>query len=92
MLFSCICDTLKLYTYGLQDAWEERKVNESNKKLMEHLNIGEFNRGQSSKLIRNLVEEDKAAFIQKNGKPIAVMISYERYQRMFAKGIDISEY
>ena len=37
-----------------------------NKSLMEHLNIGEFNRGQSSKLIRNLVEEDKAAFIQKN--------------------------
>lgn len=63
-----------------------------NKCLMEHLNIGEFNRGQSSKLIRNLVEEDKAAFIQKNGKPIAVLISYERYQRMFEKGIDISEY
>ena len=59
---------------------------------MEHLNIGEFNRGQSSKLIRNLVEEDKAAFIQKNGKPIAVVISYERYQRMFEKGIDISEF
>ncbi len=32
---------------------------------MEHLNIGEFNRGQSSKLIRNLVEKDNAAFIQK---------------------------
>ena len=38
-----------------------------NKCLMEHMNIGEFNRGQASKLIRNLVEEDKAAFIQKNG-------------------------
>ena len=63
-----------------------------NKSLMEHLNIGEFNRVQSSKLIRNLVEEDKAAFIQKNGKPIAVVISYERYQRMFEKGIDISEF
>ena len=69
------------------------KVSDSkNKSLMEHLNIGEFNRGQSSKLIRNLVEEDKAAFIQKNGKPIAVVISYERYQRMFEKGIDISEF
>jgi len=30
---------------------------------MEHLNIGEFNRGQSSKLIRGLAEEDKTAFI-----------------------------
>ena len=58
---------------------------------MEHLNIAEFNRGQSSKIIRNLVEEDKTAFIQKNGKPIAVVMSYERYLRMYEAGIDISE-
>ena len=67
----------------------------NNKKVktpMEHLNIGEFNRGQSSKLIRGLVEEDKTAFIQKNGKPIAVVMSYERYQRMFEQGIDINEF
>ena len=36
---------------------------------MEHLNIAEFNRGQSSKLIKGLVENDNTAFIQKNGKP-----------------------
>lgn len=59
---------------------------------MEHLNIGEFNRGQSSKLIRNLVEKDNAAFIQKNGKPIAVVISYERYERLLKFGIDINEF
>ena len=59
---------------------------------MEHLNIGEFNRGQSSKLIRKLVEEDKAAYINKNGKPIAVVMSNERYERLLAKGIDINEY
>lgn len=67
----------------------------NNKKVktpMEHLNIGEFNRGQSSKLIRGLVEEDKTAFIQKNGKPIAVVMSYERYQRMFEQGLDINEF
>ena len=67
----------------------------NNKKVktpMEHLNIGEFNRGQSSKLIIGLVEEDKTAFIQKNGKPIAVVMSYERYQRMFEQGIDINEF
>ena len=62
------------------------------KSVMEHLNIAEFNRGQSSKLIRGLAEEDKTAFIQKNGKPIAGVMSYERYQRMFEKGIDINEY
>lgn len=59
---------------------------------MEHLNIGEFNRGQSSKLIRKLVEEDKAAYINKNGKPIAVVMSNDRYERLLAKGIDINEY
>ena len=32
---------------------------------MEHYNIGEFNRGQSSKLIRGLSETDKTAFILK---------------------------
>lgn len=58
----------------------------------ERLNIGEFNRGQSSKIIRGLVEEDKTAFILKNGKPIAVVLSYERYQRMFEKGIDINDF
>ncbi len=59
---------------------------------MEHFNIGEFNRGQSSKLIRGLVDEDKTAFILKNGKPLAVIFSYERYERLLAKGIDINDY
>ena len=59
---------------------------------MEHLNIAEFNRGQSSKLIRTLVEEDKAAFICKHGKPLAVVISNERYERMFAQGVDVNEF
>ena len=58
---------------------------------MEHFNIGEFNRGQSSKLIRKLTEEDKTDFINKNGKPIAVIISNERYERLLAKGIDIND-
>lgn len=59
---------------------------------MEHLNIAEFNRGQSSKLIKSLVTNDKAAFIQKNGKPIAVVISYTRYKRLLDEGIDINEH
>jgi prevent-host-death family protein len=59
---------------------------------MEHLNIAEFNRGQSSKLIRGLVADDKSAFINKNGKPIAVVISYDRYKRLLAEGIDVNEH
>ena len=59
---------------------------------MEHLNIAEFNRGQSSKLIRGLVADDKTAFNQKNGKPIAVVMSNARYERLLKKGVDINEY
>ena len=66
--------------------------NNKPKAPIEHVTIGEFNRGQSSKIIRGLVEDDKTAFVQKNGKPIAVIISYERYQRMFAEGVDINEF
>ena len=46
---------------------------------MEHLNIGQFNRGQSSKLIRNLVEHDSTAFIQKNGKPNRDELKYKGF-------------
>nr|WP_242996528.1 type II toxin-antitoxin system prevent-host-death family antitoxin [Clostridium indicum] len=59
---------------------------------MEQLNIAEFNRGQSSKLIRSLVEEDKVAEILKHGKTIAVVLSYERYKRLLEKGIDINDF
>ena len=68
----------------------ERKI--KSKVPMEHFNIAEFNRGQSSKLIKSLVTDDKAAFIQKNGKPIAVVMSYTRYKRLLEEGIDINEH
>lgn len=71
-----------------------RAANLENKRKvpMEHFNIGEFNRGQSSKIIRGLSESDKTAFILKNGKPIAVVLSYERYERLLTAGIDINEF
>lgn len=67
---------------------DDKKIKEP----MEHLNIGEFNRGQSSKLLRKLVEEDKAAYILKNGKPMAVVIPYEKYEKMLKAGIDVNDY
>ena len=62
------------------------------KKPMKHFNIAEFNRGQSSKIIRGLVANDDVAFINKNGKPLAIVLSNERYERLLAKGIDITEH
>lgn len=51
-----------------------------------------FLRGQSSKIITKLFEEDKAAFVLKSGRPLAVLMSIERYERLMKAGIDITEY
>lgn len=67
-------------------------MNKKSKEPMQHFNIGEFNRGQSSKLLRELAENDKTAYILKNGKPLAVIISNARYERLLEAGIDIRDY
>ena len=68
---------------------KEKKIQ---KEPMEFYNMSDFLRGQSSKLITKLSDEDRAAFVLKNGKPIAVLISNERYERLLKSGIDITEY
>ena len=52
----------------------------------------DFLKGQSSKIITNLSNEDNTAFVLKNGKPLAVIISNERYERLLEAGIDITEF
>lgn len=59
---------------------------------MEHHNITDFLRGQSSKILTAISEEDKTAFVLKNGKPLVVVMSNERYARLLKAGIDINEY
>jgi hypothetical protein len=59
---------------------------------MVHHNMADFLRGQSSKILSSLSKEDKTAFILKNGKPIAVVMSNERYERLLKAGIDINDY
>ena len=59
---------------------------------MKHFNIAEFNRGQSSKILRGLLADDDVGFINKNGKPMAIVISNERFERLLENGIDINEY
>lgn len=61
-------------------------------KPLKHYNIADFNRGQSSKIIRKIEEEDSTAFVLKHGKPIAVIISNEKYERLLKKDIDINIY
>ena len=62
------------------------------KQPMEFFNMSDFLRGQSSKLITGLSDEDKTDFILKNGKSVAVLISHERYERLLKAGIDVTEY
>jgi len=59
---------------------------------MEHHNIGEFLKGQSSRILTSVADEDKTAFVLKNGKPLVVVMSNERYERLLKAGIDINDY
>ena len=59
---------------------------------MEHYNMSDFLRGQASKIITTISTEDKAGFVWKNGKPMAVIISNDRYERLLKAGIDLNEY
>jgi len=59
---------------------------------MEHYNMSDFLRGQASKIITSVSEEDKAGFVLKHGKPMVVIISNECYERLLKEGIDINEY
>lgn len=59
---------------------------------MDFYNMSDFLRGQSSKIITKLSEEDEVAFVLKNGRPMVVLISIDRYERLMETGIDITEY
>ena len=69
-------------------------MSESKKSItpMEHYNMSDFLLGQASKIITTISDEDKAGFVLKNGKPLAVIISNDRYERMLKAGIDINEF
>ena len=59
---------------------------------MEHYNMSDFLRGQASKIVTSVSEEDKTGFIIKNRKPLAILMSNDRYERLLKAGIDINEF
>ena len=59
---------------------------------MEHYNMSDFLKGQASKIITKVSAEDTTGYVLKHGKPMVVMISNKRYERMLEQGIDINEY
>ena len=54
--------------------------------------MSDFLRGQASKIMTTISTEDKAGFVLKNGKPLVVIISNDRYERLLRAGIDLNEY
>lgn len=69
-------------------------MEEKNKSItpMAHYNMSDFLRGQASKIITMIAKDDTAGFILKNGKPLAVIISNDKYERLLKAGIDINEF
>ena len=59
---------------------------------MAHYNMSDFLRGQASRIITAVSDEDRIGYVLKNGKPIAVIMSNKRYERLLKAGIDINEY
>lgn len=65
-----------------------RKSEES----MQQYNMSEFLRGQASKIITSISEDDHTGFVCKHGKPVAILMSNERYERLLKAGIDINNF
>ena len=60
-------------------------------KPMEHYNMSDFLRGHASQIITKVSEEDTTGYELKHGKPMVIIISNERYERLLKAGIDINE-
>lgn len=61
-------------------------------KPMEHYNMSDFLRGHASQIITKISDQDTTGYVLKHGKPMVVLISNERYERLLKAGIDINEY
>jgi len=65
---------------------------QKNKEHMQKYNMSEFLRGQASKIITSISEDDHTGFVCKHGKPVAILMSNERYERLLKAGIDINNF
>ena len=51
--------------------------------------ITSFQKGQESRIFREVKDRDKVLIVNKQNKPQNVVISYERYLRLREEGADI---
>ena len=54
--------------------------------------IGDLGRGQASKLLKEVADGDDVAYVLRYGKPLVVVISHERYERLMEDGVDPNEH
>lgn len=59
---------------------------------MRHISTGDLSCGQASRLIKELADTDESTYVLRYRKPIAVVISNERYERLMSEGINPSEH
>lgn len=59
---------------------------------MTHINIGDLGRGQASKLLKQVADRDEVAYVHRYGKPLVVVMSNERYERLVNDGVNPSEH
>ena len=48
-----------------------------------------FLKGQASKILKDVADNDKVLIVQRQNKPQNVIISYERYKKLKEEGADI---
>lgn len=61
----------------------------SSKKVPRYQPMTKFLRGQASKIFNEVAKEDNVVIVLKNSKPQNVIISYEKYEELKNKGVDI---
>lgn len=61
----------------------------SSKKAPKYKQMTEFLRGQASRIFTDVAKEDNVVIVLKNSKPQNVIISYEKYEELKNKGVDI---
>lgn len=55
----------------------------------DYVAITSFQKGQASRIFKEVKERDKVLIVNKQNKPQNVVISYERYLRLREEGADI---
>lgn len=53
--------------------------------IPDYRSVTEFLKGQASRIFKEVNEQDKVVIVNKQNKPQAVVISYDRYRRLKEK-------